>query len=244
MAECRVQKLYQVCNRVFRGSKTPSAEGLCEVRAVIETLTAKDLGMDVPLEETQCGFGFFGLRNVFSNQFSHASRFSPPIKYLQVHECDNFTIAVFCLPTSAVIPLHDHPGMVVMSKLLYGSMYLRAYDWLGGAPEVAGTSGRARLVQDEVLTGPSQPMTLFPTSGGNIHSFTAITHCAVLDVLAPPYRPADGRDCLYYSETSPGEKCLGADALLAEMKAGDDFVVERGVYKGPTIVVNESSADR
>jgi hypothetical protein len=53
-----------------------------------------------------------------------------------------------------------------------------------------------------------------------------------------------GRDCLYYSETSPGEKRLGADALLVETKAGDDFVVERGVYKGPTIVVNESSVNR
>lgn len=37
-------------------------------------------------------------------------------------------------------------------------------------------------------------------AGGNIHAFTAISPCAILDVLTPPY---GNRNCTYYREVFP-----------------------------------------
>jgi hypothetical protein len=127
----------------------------------------------------------------------------------------------------------------------------------GGGEEAYGASSllRARLAEDVVLTAPSPTRVLFPTAGGNIHAFTALSNCAVLDVLAPPYSPEDGRDCTYYEEQLPPElagpngAAAAAGALAAAAAAGGqlevalrpipqpaDFAVYRGSYKGTRVV--------
>lgn len=43
-------------------------------------------------------------------------------------------MGVFCFPAGATLPLHDHPEMVVLSKLLYGTVRVRSYDWVAAPP--------------------------------------------------------------------------------------------------------------
>lgn len=87
-----------------------------------------------------------------------------------------------------------------LCRVLYGQLHVRSYDW--AKPQPSGLQGSdprsstAKLVLDEVVEPTSAPSVIFPSAGGNIHQFTAVTDCAVLDILAPPYSPRGGESYL------------------------------------------------
>lgn len=105
------------------------------------------------------------------------------------------------------------------------------------------------MVMDAAFTAPCNTSILYPAAGGNIHCFTAVTACAVLDVLGPPYSDDDGRHCTYYDELPCANLSSGDSAPVAEegetegcvwleqREKPDDFVVVGAKYRGPRIVV-------
>jgi hypothetical protein len=73
-------------------------------------------------------------------------------------------------------------------RVLYGEMHVASYDWAdSGAACAAQLPCEARAVLDASCTAADPPVVLFPRAGGNIHEFTAVTDCAVLDLMSPPY---------------------------------------------------------
>ena len=102
-------------------------------------------------------------------------------------------VAVFALPSGSCIPLHDHPGMSVFSKLLQGSLQVHSAD----------SGGSCQLQQSSHSSGDMWHLT--PNSG-NLHAFVNLGHdsepCVVLEVLTPPYS-AQG-PCTYYAMDAEG----------------------------------------
>ncbi len=62
--------------------------------------------------------------------FEAAQQKQPPITYLHLFEDQEMSMGIFCLPAGATIPLHDHPGMTVFSRVLYGQLFIQAFDWV------------------------------------------------------------------------------------------------------------------
>ncbi|XP_074575326.1 plant cysteine oxidase 2-like isoform X1 [Curcuma longa] len=233
-----VQRLFETCKQVFSeggpAGVIPSPEDVERLRSLLDTLKPSDVGLSLNLPYFQ-NSGIDG---------------PPPVTYLHLYECPNFSIGIFCLPQAAAIPLHNHPSMTVFSKILLGSMHIKSYDWVtqGLNENIKSSSGAylAKMNTDTVFTAPCRTSVLYPTSGGNLHCFTAVTSCAVLDVLGPPYNDDEGRTCTYYKEyafsTFPGDATLLSGeneeyAWLEERGSKPDDLVVRGAeYRGPRIL--------
>lgn len=82
-----------------------------------------------------------------NDEESSSSSF-PPVRYIHLQEVpDQYTMGVFVFAPHAKIPLHDHPGMCVISRILYGDIHRRSLDLphpTDGNHSLEGTQKRRR----------------------------------------------------------------------------------------------------
>jgi len=126
---------------------------------------------------------------------------------------DMFDIAAFVLPRGFTLPLHDHPNMTVVSKLLLGEVQIRSFSRCKGHRDNSDPSSLSETSSGDEYKGSDDsvdcqlsvstrktaadaPWFLTPDDG-NFHEITPITDCVLLDILLPPYDDHD-RNCTFY----------------------------------------------
>ncbi|THD21682.1 Cysteamine dioxygenase [Fasciola hepatica] len=151
---------------------------------------------------------------------SDSQVYAAPVAYVHITENEVFSMGIFILRSGSRIPLHDHPGMYGILRVMYGSLRCRSFTPLqnlkpshpayprSSLTEAFPGSGWqfrdlivARPHQDVVLNVESCAQLLTPTEG-NLHEVTPVDGPAVfLDILAPPYDHDLGtRECRFYKE--------------------------------------------
>ncbi|NP_001088077.1 uncharacterized protein LOC494774 [Xenopus laevis] len=255
-----IQKVARQARQTFRstggGGAGPSAESLGQLRKLVSQVRAEDVGLGASRPRSSGGKG-------------------PPVTYMHICETSCFSMGVFLLRPGACIPLHDHPGMHGLLKVLYGKLRINGFDRLEASepPEALAfsppllpyqyNSVRRAALRSVGEFGDNSPPCLLAPHRENLHQISAEDGpAAFLDILAPPYDPADGRDCHYYqlihpaaspapaSAAAPGEtegpaaasdNCAGGAAQkeiwLLEIPQPEDFWCGGEAYPGPKVSI-------
>uniref|UniRef100_A0A0G4FLX8 Uncharacterized protein n=1 Tax=Chromera velia CCMP2878 TaxID=1169474 RepID=A0A0G4FLX8_9ALVE len=112
-AHVNVNTLVELSSRVFKRSsatgrlETPNEAHWIQLRNFLESLRPGDIRCFTPPRNSR-----------------HRPRF---IRTTTVFQNDDFIICAFFIPTGSRLPLHDHPSMAVVSKVLEGSLSIKTY---------------------------------------------------------------------------------------------------------------------
>uniref|UniRef100_A0AAV1U4H1 2-aminoethanethiol dioxygenase n=1 Tax=Peronospora matthiolae TaxID=2874970 RepID=A0AAV1U4H1_9STRA len=213
----RIRQLLSEAMSLYEGAPHAlTLEQIAPIRAICDELTAANFRLKAPAGEL---------------------RRSRHVHYQHVYEDKTFSIGIFILPPGVRIPLHDHPGMSVISRVLYGSVHIQAYDLVKKGTESSDKKHVARLCVDKVATAP-YTTELLPACG-NLHELIGgdDVGCAVLDIITPPYGSSDGRDCTYFRVLDSIENAENTSEKLVVLESYEplDFDVVPEAYRGPEL---------
>ncbi|XP_041369265.1 2-aminoethanethiol dioxygenase-like [Gigantopelta aegis] len=233
-----IQKIARLAFHVFSRKQFDGTfhEGLKSLKSMLNNITSKELNFDVNSLK----------RN--PTQFEEA-----PVGYVSIWEDDVISIGVFVVKPNGRLPLHDHPGMHGLIRVIHGALNLKSFTETSGVgvpsdlnrklttPQEKSLLKPAVLVGESVVSTQDECCVLTPTDG-NIHEIRPVGETvAFLDVLSPPY--GDSKDCNYYSEMSVTESENQGDGItwLLKIPSPADYWCETFDYTGP--VIDEAQFD-
>ncbi|KAM7537038.1 hypothetical protein Aperf_G00000063613 [Anoplocephala perfoliata] len=186
-------------------SATDDPEALKHLLTSVSSLTLHDVGLESP----------------FTLPPPH--QLNAPVAYMHITENEVFSMGMFILRPGSRIPLHGHPGMFGVIRVMQGSMRCRSFTPLSQEPDMPALSmndlGGTTTVMwrlasaspdltvaephaDKLLGATDNSPCLLTPRLGNLHELTAVEGTVVfLDILSPPYDYDLGtRECLFYQE--------------------------------------------
>lgn len=162
------------------------------------------------------------------------------------------TIAVFVVKQGKRLPLHDHPGMFGLLKVIHGNINVKTYSPLDPSQypipqslseRLANKYGRqiavfpTRFEGSKVCSEDDNCCVISPDSN-NIHEISSGSGTAAfLDILAPPYNDkpeGQYRPCSYFREIeTDSHDCTLR--YLVRINPPSDYWCNEAKYAGPEL---------
>ena len=207
--------------------------------------------LDVRLADVSRALDAYAARARERDALGARGRLQPCVTYLGLRAEREYSIGAFVFDASQTMPLHNHPGMTVFMRALFGSATVTSYDLVscvdasGGSVEShlsaanamegrgrafdAKFAGRVRLAGGDGVSAASSSTIMLTPTRANVHTITAMTACAILEVQTPPYAVGHGRDCHYFefvdTETEGMNRNFGDDGRrLREIGPSPSYV--------------------
>ena len=158
----------------------------------------------------------------------------PTVTYLRLHAEEDFTVGAFVFDRGQTIPLHNHPGMTVLMRCLFGETRVKAYDFVDDAPRLStatrtssgGGNTKRASASDEVCRRRTarERRREFCIRGGR--TCTRCRRCRRARCSRCKRRRTEwdeGRDCHYFELVRDGAE-TGENSILREIAPPPDFV--------------------
>ncbi|XP_023948477.1 2-aminoethanethiol dioxygenase [Bicyclus anynana] len=222
--------------------KKDISTNLTKLKSLMDSLKADDLGFDQKLNDPAT--------------WRRPSK--APCTYIEVFQNSLVNMSIFVLKPGFKMPLHDHPHMHGLLKVITGEVRIRSFteyplkeavsviDFAARAKHEAARIAQgfhkrrrffAEITQDHVCKDSSQTCVLTPTVS-NYHEIEALgVPAAFFDILSPPYdtliEGIGPRRCRYYYVANEVSTNV---VELQESSVPECFYCDQAPYLGPLLV--------
>lgn len=206
-------------------------ENFEKLKAMVDQLSAADVKL-----------------NIANLQAAKPVRCESPVTYISVYEDTYVTISIFIVKSGEKLPLHDHPHMYGIIKVIAGTVKIQSYTLIpnagAGSPDSRGrmicemSKNRTRraIKMPEAIVSENDHACFLTPSERNLHEIYSVEGpAAFLDILSPPYDEIE-RSCHYFKEENDGEPGPVSDeAKLVHIPSPPEYWNDVAMYEGPTI---------
>ncbi|KRX59439.1 2-aminoethanethiol dioxygenase [Trichinella sp. T9] len=182
-----IQRIINQAELVARSKCDVASVEFKQLKDLMNQVRAKDLNYNGSKAFEQLGY--------IESDMKHA-----PCLYTEVYQNERMNVCIFCVPNGREIPLHDHPYMCGIMKIIEGKALVEAYSHAALPPPniVDGVPVEVVMHPPMQMTCEDQPGVFTPYER-NFHRVTSVgDYTSFFDVLIPPYNKTN-RQCHYFS---------------------------------------------
>ncbi|XP_020294863.1 2-aminoethanethiol dioxygenase [Pseudomyrmex gracilis] len=172
------------------------------------------------------------------------NRQSAPMYVMDIFENKDITIAIFILKHGVTMPMHDHPGMYGLLKVISGIVELNSYSLKTKRDHITKGSEIAALRHRPISLHCDSPACILTPAEKNLHEILCVEGpAAFLDILSPPYDVDDfgrgPRPCTFFkpvqSKVCTDESDVIEEVQLTVTESPSDFYSLNVEYIGPSL---------